>query len=120
MKHFIFPITLLCFVVESCTNKQPQAQSLAPEKSAKIIKAESVQFDGIDVSHHQRNIDWNKVATYTNIQFVYIKATEGTTFKDPKYVYNTNEARRNGLKVGSYHFLVTKQRLANNLSISRV
>jgi len=37
--------------------------------------AKRAQPQGIDVSNHQGTIDWTKV---TGIEFVYIKATEGT------------------------------------------
>lgn len=33
-------------------------------------------YKGIDVSHHQKQIDWQKVAD-DKVDFVYIKATEG-------------------------------------------
>lgn len=62
-------------------------------------------YQGIDVSNHQGKIDWEKVATDKNIQFVYIKATEGATYIDKSYERNITEARKNGFKVGSYHFL---------------
>ena len=39
-----------------------------------------------------------------NIQFVYIKATEGKTHTDKRYKENISEARKYGLKVGSYHY----------------
>lgn len=61
--------------------------------------------DCIDVSNHQGRIDWKKVTTYKNIQFVYIKATEGATLVDKLYARNIREARKYGLKVGSYHYL---------------
>jgi GH25 family lysozyme M1 (1,4-beta-N-acetylmuramidase) len=37
---------------------------------------------GIDVSHHNGPVDFTKVKS-TGIQFVYIKATEGKTYRDP-------------------------------------
>lgn len=61
------------------------------------------QTHGIDVSHHQGNINWKKVAANKNIQFVYIKATEGSSLKDSHYKQNIKAARAAGLKVGSYH-----------------
>ena len=61
-------------------------------------------YCGIDVSHYQGNIDWNLVAQDTNIQFVYIKATEGKSYLDDKYKQNIEQARNAGLLVGSYHF----------------
>lgn len=60
--------------------------------------------DGIDVSHHQGQINWSKVP---KVQFVYIKATEGATYLDPMYKQNIKGARKNGQKVGSYHYFRT-------------
>ena len=60
---------------------------------------------GIDVSNHQGEILWEKVALNKNIQFVYIKATEGATYKDKRYDENVKGAKANGLLIGSYHYL---------------
>lgn len=60
--------------------------------------------EGIDVSHYQGYIDWDKVAASAAISYVYIKATEGSGFLDDTYERNLREARRVGLSVGSYHF----------------
>ena len=64
---------------------------------------------GIDVSHHQGKIDWKKVKKWNNkkLDFVYIKATEGATFVDKKYVINFKEAKKSDLLVGSYHYFKT-------------
>lgn len=58
---------------------------------------------GIDVSHHQGRIDWKKVRS-AGIQFSYIKATEGTTYRDPNYRVNFDGARKAGVIPGAYHF----------------
>lgn len=63
------------------------------------------RYDGIDVSHHQGIIDWVAVAQDAAIQFVYIKATEGSTHLDSMYERNIREANLVGLNVGSYHYL---------------
>lgn len=60
--------------------------------------------EGIDVSHYQGWIDWQKVAGCSQISYVYLKATEGESFLDKTYVRNLKEAREAGLSVGSYHF----------------
>ena len=62
------------------------------------------RYDGIDVSHHQGAIDWQKVAQDSCIQFVYIKATEGKTYTDPSYSTYIKGAQREKLKCGSYHY----------------
>jgi lysozyme len=58
---------------------------------------------GIDVSHHQGEIDWPQVKG-AGSRFVYIKATEGIDFKDPKFIDNWNGAAGVGIKRGAYHF----------------
>lgn len=63
---------------------------------------------GIDVSKYQGKINWTKVAKSGKVKFVYIKATEGTSIKDPKYKANLEGARKAGLKVGSYHLYSSK------------
>ena len=41
---------------------------------------------GIDVSHHQGNIDWKKVKkSRPNLAFVYVKCTEGKDYVDPRF-----------------------------------
>ena len=64
---------------------------------------------GIDVSHHQDKIDWSQVRQWKGhpIEFVYIKASEGTTLQDNRYAENIQGARANGLRVGSYHYFTT-------------
>ncbi|TGL87780.1 lysozyme [Leptospira congkakensis] len=58
---------------------------------------------GIDVSNHQGKINWSLVPK-NEISFVYIKATEGGDFKDKAFVYNWTAAKKEGFKVGAYHF----------------
>ena len=58
---------------------------------------------GIDVSHHQGDINWNKVAKEP-IGFVYIKATEGETYVDSKFKKNIVGAKKVGLPVGVDHY----------------
>ncbi|HZG83819.1 GH25 family lysozyme [Paenibacillus sp.] len=58
---------------------------------------------GIDVSRHQGAIDWMKMRA-AGVQFVYIKATEGVTYTDPKLKEHYAGARRAGLKIGFYHY----------------
>lgn len=58
---------------------------------------------GLDVSHHQGEIDWPSVNS-EKFRFVYIKATEGEGFKDKRFKSNYEKAKKSGLKVGAYHF----------------
>lgn len=58
---------------------------------------------GIDVSHHQGKIDWQRVAA-DDVAFAVIKATEGGDHVDDAFATNLSEARAAGLAVGAYHF----------------
>ena len=58
---------------------------------------------GIDVSHHQGEIDWGLVAD-DRIDFAYIKATEGGDFVDERFAANWMGAGSAGLRRGAYHF----------------
>lgn len=60
-------------------------------------------IEGIDVSHHQKDIIWDSLARQ-NLTFVFMKATEGMTHTDTRFDYNWSEAKRVGLKRGAYHF----------------
>ena len=58
---------------------------------------------GVDVSAHQGDIDWPQVAA-DDIEFAYIKATEGGTHTDVRFQENWDGAARAGLDRGAYHF----------------
>ena len=58
---------------------------------------------GVDVSNHQGEIDWTAVAG-DDIEFAYIKATEGGDSVDPWFERNWEGARSAGLDVGAYHY----------------
>ena len=64
----------------------------------------SASYEGLDVSNWQGDIDYAQVKA-AGIEVVYIKASEGTTFKDPYFERNYANAKANGLKVGLYHFV---------------
>lgn len=59
---------------------------------------------GIDVSRHQGEIDWRKVAA-AGVRFAWIKATEGGDWRDATFARNWTEARTAGVKRGAYHFM---------------
>jgi lysozyme len=58
---------------------------------------------GIDVSNHQKSVDFARVRQ-DGYSFAYIKATEGGDWVDPYYAELSANARRAGLRVGSYHY----------------
>ena len=59
---------------------------------------------GVDVSEHQKDIDWKGLAS-EDISFAFIKATEGSSYVDKRFEENWKHANRTDLKVGAYHFM---------------
>lgn len=94
------------------------------------IKYTSARIYGIDISRHQHEkgrkrfaINWKQVRIVSlgarhnqhvtgvpdfPISFVYVKATEGTTIRNRYYASDCVQARRQGIRVGSYHFMSLK------------
>ncbi|OOM40783.1 autolytic lysozyme [Clostridium beijerinckii] len=81
-----------CFYYIKITNKRGVVERM-------------VYMKGIDVSNHNGSINFGQVKD-SGIEAVYIKATEGTTFKDRCLEANYSNAHCEGLKTGFYHFLV--------------
>ncbi|MFJ9541754.1 lysozyme [Streptomyces sp. NPDC101225] len=58
---------------------------------------------GHDISSHQKNVDWSR-AKAKGARFVYVKATESTTYRNPYFTRQYNGARDAGIIRGAYHF----------------
>ncbi len=58
---------------------------------------------GIDISHHQGVIDWNLLVK-DGVQFAYIKASEGATWRDSRFSDNWAASRKAGVMPGAYHY----------------
>ena len=57
----------------------------------------------IDVSHNNGAVDWPNVDA--SIALVFIKATQGSSFVDPRFAENKAGAAARGIMVVPYHFL---------------
>lgn len=69
---------------------------------------------GIDISHNN-TMDWVKLSS--EVKFVYCKATQGATFKDPAFNGYWQHLKTTTLFRGAYHFLSvegTAQQQADN------
>lgn len=74
------------------------AEGAVPDRSVYLMR-------GIDVSHHNGDIDFSKVAEKeSDVSFVYLKATEGTDFIDPAFIKNSRQAIAANIPTGAYHF----------------
>lgn len=61
---------------------------------------------GIDISHYNKitDCDWQYFKD-ANVKFVFIKASEGASYKDPLRYKHFNKASNYNLYIGAYHFL---------------
>lgn len=89
-------VCLGCLVLAIVLLRQPSAPTLSGDLSAACY--------GVDVSSYQETIDWDTVAAQ-DIDFAFIKATEGSAHRDAYFAENWNAAREAGLFVGAYHFV---------------
>jgi len=67
-------------------------------------KAAATRLFGIDVSHHQGVIDWSKVAA-AGVKYTFLKASEGSSFKDRRFNSNRSGSTSVGIPCGGYHFM---------------
>lgn len=58
---------------------------------------------GIDVSSHQRNVNWQSYWDQGK-RFAYVKATEGTSYRNPYFAQQYNGSYGIGMIRGAYHF----------------
>jgi len=58
---------------------------------------------GVDVAMYQPNIDWGTLRGARD--FAYVKATEGSGYRDPWFERHAAGARAVGMPLGAYHYL---------------
>lgn len=90
---FVFRIEVLYYLKNY--NTQKVERNLNSDKDLKW---------GIDISHYQRDINWNELLLKNKPDFIVLKATEGAYYRDSKYDYYKKMARSIGVKIGAYHF----------------
>ena len=67
------------------------------------VDREMYPVGGMDISAHNGRIDF-KAAARDGVEFVWIKATEGATFRDKRFATNHLKAGEAGIMRGAYHF----------------
>ena len=68
-----------------------------------VLLAGGYEVRGVDVARYQGEIDWG-ILSSQGIDFAFIKSTEGSTYTDPYFHSNMENALDTGLRVGAYHF----------------
>ncbi|MDE5774309.1 MAG: hypothetical protein K2H86_07615 [Muribaculaceae bacterium] len=71
--------------------------------SPPFVDPDRYPIRGIDISRHNGMMNLDAAAA-DGIDFVFIKASEGTTLRDPNFRINYDKASHAGLKIGAYHF----------------
>ena len=66
-------------------------------------ETEDYELQGVDLSAHNGKVDFGKIKE-AGIDFVILKASEGSGFRDSLFEANYEAAAANGLYVGAYHF----------------
>src|SRR5215213_7077627 len=84
------------------------AAALAAGTAATVLAvtgspAQAATTPGIDASRYQGSINWTSVRN-AGIQFAYLKATDGDSYRDPNFGANYTGAYHAGVIRGAYHF----------------
>ena len=111
---FIVSVLSILFILKFCRKKP-----FLPQKKSDFVEAYGIRIPsgyaihGIDISVHQGNVNWDKIAAATEknikIDFVIIKATEGITRQDLNFKKNWQKAAHHSFKRGAYHFFLPRR-----------
>jgi len=92
--------------------KKPVPRKVEPaEKPHKPVEQKPVEnktfkfekgMEGVDISHHVENVNLKQLSD--SVDFIYMKATEGTTFVSPTYVSRAKELNTLDIPWGAYHY----------------
>ncbi|MEM6662405.1 MAG: GH25 family lysozyme [Pseudomonadota bacterium] len=87
------------------STRAPKETAPLPASADGAGRADPATLRGIDVSHYQGRVDWQKVAA-SGVRFAYMKATAGHTYVDARFAFNKTASMAAGLYVGAYHFFI--------------
>ncbi len=99
-------VLMLIMALAAC-GRSPQSQLGVPgdnDPHPGVNRARAMPVQGLDVARYQGQIDF-RAAKAGGTQFVFIKATEGRDYIDPKFYENWRKAAEAGVPRGAYHFM---------------
>lgn len=73
-------------------------------KKCSVPFAPQSALRGVDVSHYQKEIEWDMVAAVHPVDFAFVKATEGHDYVDSLFCRNWESLQMHGIRRGAYHF----------------
>lgn len=107
---------LFALAIMAC--KQTPKESSTQETSNDSLETENLvttkelndnYLKGIDIYYKDTKVDWNALKG-EEISFVFIKATEGVTYLDPKFLTYWEGAQEHKIIRGAYHYYSYKDR----------
>jgi lysozyme len=101
-------VCTLCVVLFACVAEPEPVEDVGSTAEALRVCGESPGIAGIDVSHWQGTIDWDRVAG-DGVKFAIIRVSDGTGTMDSQFHRNWDEARRVGVLRGVYQFFRPSQ-----------
>lgn len=105
----LFSLTFYYFVIRPYSYRWKECYG---QKAYGICLPCCFDVHGIDISHYQGSIDWDKLVlnreTDFPLHFIFMKATEGGDHGDDTFEDNFAEAGRRGFIRGAYHFFSPK------------
>ena len=110
-KEFIAPLIMMIGVISvivihlTCDGTENYN---SPDEVHTVCGVEN-KAKGIDVSYYQATIDWDIVASDTDIEFGVARISDGTQKIDPKFEENWKEMKRVGIIRGAYQFFRPNQ-----------
>ncbi|MFH1194779.1 MAG: GH25 family lysozyme [bacterium] len=107
--YIVVVLVFSILMFQSYDNKKAQSDTKSAKKtSIKNFWAgdTSSSIHGIDISHHQKMIDWKKVKE-TGVTFVFVKSTEGIDYLDTMFNFNWKTLAEENMIRGAYHFYVS-------------
>ena len=93
---FVTVFVILCGIIFN---------SIVTEKTVQAVDM-SNKVKGINISNNDGEVDLSSVSEAGG-KYVYLKATEGATFKDSYMDTYYTQCKKLGMKVGVYHYLVS-------------
>ena len=85
------------------TKPQEAKAPLPQHVKSRLGTSAHAKLQGIDISHYDGRVDFELVGQ-SNVHFVYMKATQGTTYIDPTYQGRVSALKGSELLHGAYHF----------------
>jgi len=98
-------LLLFLLIIQSCatSKKSTKIKNAVVTTTITYTTEELTPTWGLDISHYQEIQDWSKLKEQ-ELGFIFVKATEGSNYQDPKYKEYYDKIRSLKIPVGSYHF----------------